>query len=380
MAGFADHPDRGLIGQPGSRARLTTPALVLDLDAAERNISAMAGYARHRGVGLRPHAKTHKSPDLARRQIAAGALGITCATLGEAEAMVAAGIAGVLISSPMAGDRKVARLIDLARRGPGLMAVADDAANVGDLGVAARAAGVVLGVMVDLEAGSGRTGVVAIEAACALAAKIAGTEGLSFAGVQAYNGAVQSERSFTNRQARLAELAERLKNLRGELTARGLPPRIVSGGGTGTHAIDMAGGVFTEVQAGSYVVMDVIYRDVELRGDGAPPFELALTVRATAISASHTGFVTTDAGLKAFATDSGEPIVHSGAPAGASYSFMGDEHGRITFARPGETLAPGAGVECIAPHCDPTINLYDAYHVVRGDTLVDLWPVARGRW
>lgn len=380
MAALADHPDRPLIGRSGSRARLTTPALVLDLDAAERNIAAMAAYALSKGVGLRPHAKTHKSAELGRRQVAAGANGITCATLGEAEAMVEAGISGVLLSSPMVGPSKVARVAALAGRARSLMVAADDPDNIAALGAAARGADVALGVVVDIEVGSGRTGVVSIEAACDLAGRIANTAGLRFAGLQAYNGAVQSTREFDERRASLADLMGYLAMLRDRLRADGLAPPMISGGGTGTHAIDMAGGVFTEIQAGSYVVMDAIYRDVALRPDGMPPFEIALTVRATVISASHAGFVTTDAGYKAFATDSGDPVLLAGAPAGATYAFMGDEHGRIGFARPGETLAPGAAVECIAPHCDPTINLYDAYHVVRGDTLVDLWPIARGRW
>lgn len=377
---MSDHPDQALIGVPGSRARLTTPALVLDLDAAERNIAAMAAEARRHGVGLRPHAKTHKSPDLARLQVAAGALGITCATLGEAEAMVASGVPGVLLSSPMAGAAKLGRVAALAARAADLMAVVDDADQVDALGAALRAAGVRLGAVVDLEVGSGRTGVTTVEGAAELAARIAATEGLHFAGLQAYNGAAQSTPGYAERAARLAATDDRVRAVRDRLTADGLPPPMVSGGGTGSHSLDMAGGLFTEVQVGSYVVMDAIYRDVALRSAGPAPFEIALTVRTTVISASHEGFVTTDAGYKAFATDSGDPVPWLGAPAGATYAFMGDEHGRVTFARPGDRLAPGAAVECVAPHCDPTINLYDAYHVVRGDDLVALWPIARGRW
>jgi D-serine deaminase-like pyridoxal phosphate-dependent protein len=375
------HPDQGLVGVPGGRARLTTPALVLDLDVAERNIAVMAAMARRHGVGLRPHAKTHKSPDLARLQAHAGACGITCATLGEAEAMVEAGVAGVLLSSPMTGPSKVARLIALAVRAGDLMVVVDDEANVAALGAAARAAGALLGVVIDLEVGCGRTGVTTVEGAAHLAAAIAATEGLRFDGLQAYNGAIQSAPGFAERGASLTATYERIAAVRDRLARDGLAPAIVSGGGTGSHAIDMGRGLFTEIQVGSYVVMDAIYRSVDLWGaEAAAPFEVALTVAATVISGSHDGFVTTDAGLKAFATDSGDPVILTGAPAGATYTFMGDEHGRVTFARPADRLVPGAMVSCMAPHCDPTINLYDVYHVIRGDTLVALWPIARGRW
>ncbi|MEX2648426.1 MAG: DSD1 family PLP-dependent enzyme [Alphaproteobacteria bacterium] len=375
------HTDRGLVGRPGSRARLTTPALVLDLDALERNVAAMAAYCAAKRVGLRPHAKTHKSTEIARRQVVAGALGIACATLGEAGAMVEVEIAGVLVTSPMPGARKIARLIELAARGRDFMVVADDPDNVAELGAAARNSGIVLGVVVDVEVGSGRTGTISVDAACALAGRIANTEGLRFAGLQAYNGSVQSTRSFARRAAELRDLNDTLRATRDRLAAVGLPPPLICGGGTGSHAIDMADGVFTEIQAGSYVVLDDIYRKVALRkGKESHPFEVALTVRTTVISATHPGFVTTDAGLKAFATDSGPPVPLFGAPEGASYRFMGDEHGRISFAGAEDALPLGAGVECVTPHCDPTINLYDAYHVVRGDTLVDLWPITRGRW
>lgn len=375
------HPDQGLIGVPGGRSRLSTPALVLKLDAAERNIAAMADLARRHGVGLRPHAKTHKSPDLACMQARAGALGITCATLGEAEAMAGAGVTGVLLSSPMTGSSKIARMIALAARARDLMVVVDDEANIEALGAAARAAGAPLGVVIDLEVGCGRTGVTTVDGAARLASSIAATEGLRFAGLQAYNGAVQATPGFAERGAGLAATYERVATVRDRLVRDSLPPTIVSGGGTGSHALDMGRGLFTEIQVGSYVVMDSIYRSVDLWGvEAASPFEIAMSVAATVISASHEGFVTTDAGLKAFATDGGDPVIVAGAPPGATYTFMGDEHGRVTFARATDRLAPGAVVSCMAPHCDPTINLYDVYHVVRGDTLVALWPIARGRW
>jgi D-serine deaminase-like pyridoxal phosphate-dependent protein len=260
------------------------------------------------------------------------------------------------------------------------MVIVDDPTNVDAL-AAAASADRPLHILVDIEVGCGRTGVVGLDAAVALAGRIAGHRTLRFAGVQAYDGSVQAITDYGQRKRNADARMAHLKAVCEAMTAAGLAPGIVSGGGTGTHDLDRARGLFTEIQAGSYVVMDAIYNACDLRGAGAVTFETSLFVRTTVISASHPGFVTTDAGLKAFATGSGNPIIADGAPDGATYSFMGDEHGRITFADAGGRLVLGTGIECIVPHCDPTIGLYDAYHVVQGDTLVDIWPVdGRGHW
>lgn len=235
-------------------------------------------------------------------------------------------------------------------------------------------------VIVDVEAGSERTGVTSADAACELARRIAASAVLRFAGVQAYAGNIQEIASYSERRtAALAEL-ETVRALCRQLTSIGLPPAIVTGGGTGTHDVDRRAGVLTELQAGSYVFMDAVYRSVEISQSTAAPFDAALFVRTTVISVTHHGFATTDAGYKAFATDSGPPAIAKGAPTGATYQFMGDEHGRIAFASPDDRMTLGHGVECLTPHCDPTVNLYDLYHCVQADVVVDLWPIARGRW
>jgi D-serine deaminase-like pyridoxal phosphate-dependent protein len=275
---------------------------------------------------------------------------------------------------------KIARLHDLNRRAEGLMVIVDDPENVDAL-AAAGDAGRPLHVLVDVEVGCGRTGVVGLDDAVALAQRVASHDTLRFDGVQAYDGSVQAIADYAERGRNADERMAHLKAVTEVMAAAGLAPKIVSGGGTGTHDLDRARGLFTEIQAGSYVVMDAIYNACDLRGTGALTFETSLFIRASVISRSHPGFVTTDAGLKAFATGSGNPVIARGAPEGAEYRFMGDEHGRITFASAGDNLPLGAGIECIVPHCDPTISLYDAYHVVRGDTLVDIWPVdGRGHW
>ncbi len=377
---LAARPNAGLVGKPGSRAHLATPALLLDLPAFERNLADMAAWASGAGLGLRPHAKTHKCVEIARRQVAAGALGNCCATLGEAEVLVAGGISGVLLTSTIVTADKIARLVALNDRAEGLMVIVDDGDNVDALATAMSPERP-LGVLIDIEVGSERTGVVALDDAVALAERIAGHASLSFKGLQAYDGSAQATTGYDARRQEADDRMAHLKAVCDALADKGMAPGIVSGGGTGTHDLDRARGVFTEIQAGSYVVMDTIYNACDLRGGGAGTFETSLFVRTSVISRSHPGFVTTDAGLKAFSVGFGDPVIASGAPDGATYSFMGDEHGRITFADEADTLGLGSGVECIAPHCDPTISLYDAYHVVQDDTLVDIWPIdGRGHW
>jgi len=373
-------PNHKLIGVAGSRHRLATPALVLDLDAFESNIATMADWAKSQGLGLRPHAKTHKCSIIARKQVEAGAIGNCAATIGEAEVLVEAGIPGVLLSSTVVTPDRIDRLMALNAKAEGLMVVVDDPENVDALSAAAST-GAPLWVMVDLEVGCGRTGVANPAAAIDLIDRIIASPSLRFSGIQAYDGNVQAIQGYEERRARLSDDLEPLRQVGAELQRRGTPLVIVSGGGTGTHDLDGKGGLFTELQVGSYCVMDRIYSGCDLDGAGGARFRNALFVRTTVISAAKQGFVTTDAGLKAFSTGSGDPVITTGAPQGASYQFMGDEHGRITFAKKGHGLALGDQVECIPPHCDPTIALYDAYHVVRGDTLVDIWAVdCRGHW
>lgn len=368
-----------LIGRQGSRRQLNTPALVIDIEALDANIAAMAEFARAHKVALRPHAKTHKSADIARRQIAAGALGVCCAKLGEAEALAAAGIGGLHITSAVVTPQGIERLTALNATARGLSIVADDAGNIDALGRAAAAAGQTLRVILDIDPGMHRTGVWNDADVIALARRIAQTEGLHFAGVQFYSGRLQHVEAYAERLKSVLEETTRLARLVGELRRAELPPAIVTGGGTGTHQIDATQGVFTELQVGSYVFMDTQYDAVDLHGDASHPFRQALQIDSTVISANKPGLATTDAGLKAFATDGPRPVLMRGAPDGASYRFFGDEYGAVALPE-GKTLPVGSIVTCQPPHCDPTVNLYEAYHLVQGDTLVDIWPVtARGR-
>lgn len=369
-----------LIGQQGSRAALNTPVLVLDVERLDRNIAAMQAKVAERSVALRPHAKTHKSVDIARRQIAAGAVGVCCAKIGEAEVMVDGGIEGVLITSPVAAPAAVARLADLAGRASGLMVTVDDPAVAQRIDAALTDRNSILDVVIDVDPGIRRTGVASAEAAVELAAAIAGSSRLRFRGVQFYCGMQQHIQEFAARKAAIEERTGYLCSVIAALSAAGFPPEIVTGSGTGTHAIDLALGVFTELQAGSYVFMDTQYLDCDLEGSGEPPFETALMVDARVVSANHSALVTIDAGFKSLSTDGGSPRVTAGAAPDTTFAFMGDEHGALVAPEIGAKLRPGDAVTLAVPHCDPTVNLYDYYHVVREGTLVEMWPVsARGR-
>lgn len=374
-------PNEPLIGVPGSRLELGTPALLLDLDRLEGNIEAMAAHCRAKGHGLRPVAKIHKSVEIAKRQVAAGALGVCCATLAEAEAMVAGGIPGVLLFSSVVTRPKIDRLIALNAVADGFMVVVDDPQNAARLASAAGASGHKLKVLVDLEVGGRRTGLASVDGACDLARQVADSGSLEFAGVQGYNGGPQNIENIAERASQQERCVAPLRALCEHLANIGLPPAIVTGGGTGTHDLDPEQSIFTESQAGTYVFMDVNYLRTPLRQEDPSPFDVSLFVRTIVISASQPGFVITDAGVKEFAREQFAPELARGAPPGATYDLVGDDLGRINFARPDDHMTVGDAVECITPHCYATLNLYSVYHCVRGDTLVDIWPIAaRDNW
>jgi D-serine deaminase-like pyridoxal phosphate-dependent protein len=371
--------DEDLLNRAGSRLQIATPALVLDLDALEANIAAMAAWAQRAGIALRPHAKTHKCAAIGRLQMQAGALGLCCAKLSEAEALAAAGLDRLLLTAPVVGARKIDRLTALAARCTELMVVVDDAMNVDALAAAAAAAGRDLDVLIDVDVGQLRTGVTSVEAALALAERIARAPRLTLRGVQGYAGHVQHIAGYDDRRRASHESLATLAAVRDRLEAAGHRCPIVTGGGTGTHVVDTAAGVLTELQVGSYIVSDVEYDAVDLTGNGSRRFRNALFVQASVVSAQHPGFATIDAGSKSLAMDGPTPVVAYGAPRGTAYECSGDEFGRLTLPTGSKPLPLGSVVGLVVPHCDPTVNCFDWYHCVRGDALVDFWPVdARG--
>jgi 3-hydroxy-D-aspartate aldolase len=376
----AEELNLDLIGVPGGRWQLQTPALVIDLDIMERNIARMAEHARKHNIALRPHAKTHKCSEIARRQMEAGALGICVAKLGEAEALADADIGSILITSPVVTARGIARLMALNARMRELMAVCDNAEVTQRLNAAAADSGKALKVLVDIDPGMGRTGVAPNDAAITLVQQVANARHLEYAGLQCYAGNLQHLESPNERRDASLSVMRTLAQLRNTLRARGLAPQILSGGGTGTFDIDPDARTLTELQVGSYVFMDRQYNEVWQKPGDRVPFETSLFVQTTVVSANRDRLATTDAGFKAFATDAGTPLIASGAPENANYFFFGDEQGGVLYDSSMEKLNAGDVITCVVPHCDPTVNLYDCYHCVRGDMLKAIWPIeARGR-
>jgi D-serine deaminase-like pyridoxal phosphate-dependent protein len=364
-----------------SRIPPQTPALVIDLAALEHNIATMQRACDAAGVRLRPHGKMHKCSTIARLQIEAGAAGLCCQSVGEAEVFARAGIADILVSSPVPpwGPPRLAALV--RETGARVGAVCDSAAQIERLSHAAGEAGVVLGCTVDIDIGMHRAGC-APAAAPALAALAARLPGLSYDGVQAYFGHLQHRGE--GRAEANAEHSRQLSALVVALSAAGLAPPCVTGGGSGTYALDLRNGVFTELQCGSYAVMDSEYEEC-----GAPegdwPFARALYLAATVVSAQHATHVTIDAGLKAVSIDVPPRPVHGAAP-GSLWRPAGDEHGAIVHplaltgeradgAVPPNSPREGEIVWLQPGHCDPTINLHDGFWVAGRGEALDFWPI-----
>lgn len=347
-----------------------TPALVLDRAALERNLQAMQHRCTAAGVRLRAHGKMHKCSTIARRQVELGAAGVCAQTIGEAEAFAAVGIPDILITAPVAlnSAARVAALADRTR----IAAVADDSRLIETLAGAARSVGAEIGLVVDVDLGQRRSGCLPEEAP-ALARLAAAAKGLRYDGIQAYVGHLQHLDDLAARRTANETATARLRALVETLTGAGLAPGKVTGGGTGTYAYDLAGGVFTEIQAGSYAVMDAEYDDCGAP-DGAPwPFAPAMYVASTVVSVRQPTHATLDAGLKALSTD-GKMAKVLGCGEGWRFRFQGDEHG-AAIPPEGQAL-PGLGETIwLQPgHCDPTVNLYDAFLVWTGEGY-ERWPI-----
>ena len=351
-----------LIGQ--GVAAIDTPALVVDLDAMERNLHRMADWCRARGLRLRPHAKMHKCAELAQWQMAQGAVGVCVQKIGEALALAAAGVPDIYISNEVVDPHKLARLAQAVHAGGTHFAIAvDSALGVERLAQALSQAGVrqagALDVFVEIDVGHGRCGAAPGAPAVALAQAVASHAALRFAGLQAYHGSAQHQRTAEERQASVARAAEAVRLTRDALQAVGLPPPLVTGAGTGSFVHEVASGLWGELQAGSYLFMDADYAanqaDIE-----SPAFEHALFVKAQVMSRPE-GRAVIDAGHKSHALDSGLPRVW--LPEGLAYGNGGDEHGVLRGAALPEL---GDTVWLVPGHCDPTVNLHDFLIGVRG--------------
>lgn len=367
-----------LVGKPGSRHLLPTPSLLVDLDHLEANIARMAERARVAGIAIRPHAKSHKCAAIARRQLAAGAAGICCAKIGEAEALAAAGAGPILLTSPIVGIDQARRVAALAREHPALAVVVDHPVQARELASACEGNAAPLSILIDVDVGLARTGVASPADALELAATIAAAAPLRLAGVQGYGGQWQHIAGLAKRRDAITAGMKRLTAAVDALREAGHEVDWVTGGGTGSFATDVELGVLTEVQPGSYIFMDSQYRDA-LGEDADGEFEQSLFVQARVISINARSHVTVDAGLKAFATDGPLPRPAAGRYAGCEYFWYGDEHGGL--ARPQGAPEPELAerIEFIPPHVDPTVDRYDRLVMVRGDTVVEVAAIEAGR-
>lgn len=355
--------------EPGMHEQeVDTPALLLDLDAFEANLDAMAAALAPTGTKLRAHTKTHKSPVIARLQMERGAVGQCVQKVAEAEVLAWGGIPDILVTNEVVGARKLARLAALNSVSKVGICV-DDRGQVDAIAAAAQACGRRITVLVEIDVGGGRCGVRPGPEAVELASHIAASPHLIFGGIQAYQGSAQHIRAPEARAAAIDSAIADARRTVEQLRQQGLACPIVGGAGTGTFAQEAASGVYTEIQAGSYAFMDADYA----RNQGAPDFRQSLFVLATVMSTAVPGVAVVDAGHKAMPTDSGFPLV-AGMP-GLEYVGASDEHGKL-MVRDGARPGCGDKLRLVPAHCDPTVDRYDWYVGVRRGRVECLWPVA----
>ncbi len=391
-----DRPTLSQAGQIGEAlSELDTPCLILDLAAFERNLDRLMASVANTNIAVRPHAKSHKCPKIAKRQVSNGAVGICCQKVSEAQVFADEGILDILLSNEIVGPKKIAATLSLARQlqaaGGRLTVCVDHPQAAADLNHAAQAAGLQLRVLVELDVGQHRCGVADPRAAVALIEQVHRSTGLQFAGLQAYHGSAQHTRALTDRQQAIAQACHLIQRIQKDAAALGIDCSHVTGAGTGSYLLEARSGVYTEIQPGSYALMDVDYGRNDWGQSDMPVFENSLFIHTTVMSRPDGQRAVVDAGLKSMSVDSGLPTVYNRPD--LVYQKASDEHGIVALAATpiGQTDAPdglhdaklpslGQTLQLIPGHCDPTVNLYDVLHVVEQDRLVDLWPIsARGR-
>ena len=370
--------DIAFAGIGGLLSAIDTPALLIGHDALQRNIQRMADFGKRTGVSIRPHAKTHKTSVIAHMQIAAGAIGQCAQKVGEAEILVAGGVKDVLIANEVVGPAKLHRLATLARQSRISVAI-DHPEAAAALATVARHHGVTVGVVVDIDVGLGRCGVRPSDAV-ELGKQVHALQGLDLRGLQGYHGGIQHVHGFGQRAAAAHAATAQLELAVAGFRAAGLPTEVVTGAGTGTYEVQGSSKLFTEIQPGSYIFMDRQYCEIGSgTGEVYDDFEPSLFVLATVMSTPAADRVVLDAGYKALSNDAG-PALLLDKP-GWTYTYGGDEHGIVKGGGPASApIKLGEKVRVQPSHCDTTINLYDSYHVVSGDELIAIWPIAgRGR-
>ncbi|MCH7932878.1 MAG: DSD1 family PLP-dependent enzyme [Gemmatimonadetes bacterium] len=359
-----------------SKWELDTPALCVDLDALEANLAKLQLTATRNGIASRPHAKTHKTPAIARMQLDSGSVGICTAKVSEAIAMYEHGIDRILMTTVNATPYKITRAMNLRKWCPEFIQATDTPGNARDLSEAAQAAGLVADVVIDIDSGGHRTGITPGQPALALAQLIDQLPGLQLRGMLCYDGGSQHVQGFETRRTRTLERCAPATETYDLMQQSGLSTEIFSGGGTGTYNIDHETRGLTDIQVGSYVFMDAQYlaiggaTDAEVYSD----FETSLTILTTVLNAQYEGLVTTDAGAKACTINQPWPIVKG--ETGMTYRSGSDEFGTLRYDDPSRTYRLGDKLEVIVSHCDPVVNLYDQMYAIRNDRVEAVWKIA----
>jgi D-serine deaminase-like pyridoxal phosphate-dependent protein len=354
---------------------LPTPALLVDLDALDANISKMVAHCKSTGRALRPHGKTHKCPDIAKRLIANGAVGACAAKLSEAEEFARWGVKGILLTGAVIGQHKIERAIRLARRNPDTIFCVDHAANVRDLDAAANAAGLRLNLAIDLFVGN-RTGIATGAPALELARVISKAGSVRLAGLQSYAGHAAHKLGFEARRELSQGIMRTAVETRRQIEADGIPCPWLSGGSTGTYNIDTDVDGVTEIQPGSFLFMDLDYARIGGKdGEVYQDFQFSLSVLTTVVSKPSATEAVVDGGLKAFSTDKPFRPEARGIE-GISFSWGGDEHGKLDLTKSSRAVEVGDRIEFLVPHCDPTVNLYDRIYGYRGKQVELAWVIA----
>lgn len=353
-----------------SKEQIETPALLIDLDILDQNIRTMANFMKDKKAKLRPHFKTCKCPAISHKQISAGAKGITCAKLGEAEILVAAGIKDVLIANQIVDPVKIFRLAGLAHGEAKITVAVDNADNISALSRAASKVGSTIYVLVEIDVGMRRCGVNTPEEVLTLASKIMDSKGLVFEGFQAYEGHLQYKPDIEDRRQGVREMEEKVGKIKTVLEQNGIPVNEISGAGTGTYNITADNTIWTEIQAGSYIFLDNVYNKIAL------DFQNSLTI-LTMVIHKRPGFAVTDAGLKVCSVEQGLPDIKD-YPNLKIYGKLSEEHGTIMDEK--DELKFQQKIEYIPSHCCTTVNLHDRYYCFRNGLLEAVWQISgRGK-
>ncbi|MBN9231730.1 MAG: metal-activated pyridoxal enzyme [Legionella sp. 40-6] len=356
---------------------LDTPCLVIEKNALEFNLKVMRQHGQDTQVNIRPHVKTHKCSQLAKLQMKYGAIGISAAKVSEAEGLIHAGIKNILITSPVVTPTKINRLMACFADAPETLVVVDNEKNLYDLNTAGQSIQTKINVLIDLDPGLGRTGIKP-QIALNFAKKIMQFPWLNLKGIQCYAGNLQHIFSFEERKKRSLTVMEMASSVVRQLKESGIPCDILTGTGTGTYDIDVDASAITEIQPGSYTVMDVEYGAIGSKTESSSftTFKPAMTLLTTVISSNRKEHVTVDSGTKSIYVDiQTKPRIISHQGLHYDWGGFGDEHGKITAENNYELPKNGTVLEMIVPHCDPTINLYDKFYIVENDVVTDIWEI-----